>query len=464
MAGKILIVDDVSSNRIVLKVKLVAARYETFQASSGGECLESARSLRPDLILLDVLLPDMDGYEVCRRLKAAPATRAIPVVMVTALTDDAARVKALQAGAEDIFAKPLDDLVLLARVRSVLRARETQAELGLRLQTYNDFGMAEPPGQFAARAHIALISGRPGLAQAWRRDLAALLGDRITIHDATEALDAWDNGVPPDLVVIPADIAGRGDGLRLMSELRSRHATRYAAVCIVLAPGARETAAMALDLGANDLIEESAGAAEMAHRVATQIARKRQNDRLRATLEDGLKLAMTDPLTGLHNRRYALPHLARIAAHALGAGRGFAVMVLDIDRFKAVNDTWGHAAGDAVLREVAARFRLNLRAVDLVARIGGEEFLIALPDCALANARKTAERLRRVVEERPVAIGEGASISVTLSIGLAMGGAAGVTPGGTAESVDSVIAVADRALLRSKAEGRNQVTVSRTAA
>ncbi len=168
---------------------------------------------------------------------------------------------------------------------------------------------------------------------------------------------------------------------------------------------------------------------------------------------------MTDPLTGLHNRRYALPHLARIAERAQTAGRQFAVMVLDLDRFKSINDTWGHGAGDAVLIEVAERLKSNLRAVDLIARIGGEEFLIALPDTTLEAAQATAERLRRVVGDRPVPLPNGnGSIPVTLSIGLALG----ADP--AAGSVEDLIGLADRALLGSKADGRNQVKVGRSAA
>lgn len=460
MAGKVLIVDDISANRIVLKVKLAAARYETLQAGTGAAALEIARQQRPDLVLLDIGLSDMDGYEVCRQLKADPVTSGIPVVMVTALSDSSARIRALQAGADDIFSKPVNDLVLLARLRSLLRAREASAELGSRDQTYREFGMGEPGAAFIAPARIALISGDPGEGAHLREALSRLLPDTITVHAPTDALDAWDSLPVPDLVVIPADIVGRGDGLRLMSELRSRTSTRFVAVCILLSSDVGETAAVALDLGANDLIEPQAGHLEIAHRLSTQIARKRQQDRLRASLEDELRLATIDPLTGLHNRRYALPHLSRIAARAGEAGRSFAVMLLDLDRFKQVNDSFGHAAGDAVLAEVARRFRGNLRAVDLVARIGGEEFLVALPDCSLEDARTTAERLRRVVEERSVWLSSGGQVSVTLSVGLAMGTAADGLSGG----VESILDRADRALMAAKSDGRNQVTISRSAA
>lgn len=459
MGGKILIVDDVATNRIVLKVKLASAFYETIQASTGAEALGYAQRFRPDLILLDIELPDIGGIDVCERLKSDPVTRDIPVVMITAFHDMARKMRALRAGAEDVVWKPIDEAVLLARIRSLLRARETVQQLGLRDSTYRELGFAEPVQAFARPALVALVAARSGTAMTWRRDLEPYLDARLVVLDRETALGDRGQHPAPDVYVVAADLDRPGDGLMLVSELRSRATTRYSSVCVMLPPEAKNTAAMALDLGANDLIEATADPEETAHRIRTQIERKRQSDRLRDSVAAGLRLAMTDPLTGLHNRRYALPHLSRIADRAQAAGRQFAVMVLDLDRFKSINDTHGHAAGDAVLVEVAERLKSNLRAVDLLARIGGEEFLVALPETTPEAAQATAERLRRVIGERPVPLPGGElSVPVTLSIGLAIG------PARDRGSVDDLVNLADRALLGSKAEGRNLVTMGRTAA
>ncbi|MCB2135212.1 MAG: diguanylate cyclase [Rhodobacteraceae bacterium] len=461
MAGKILIVDDVATNRIVLKVKLAAAYYETIQATDGAEAIRLARELRPSMVLLDVELPDMSGIEVCKTLKSDSTTRDIPVVMITAFRDPARKMAALAAGAEEVFWKPLDELVLLARLRSLIRARETAEQLGLRDGTYRELGFSEPAARFEDQALIGLVAGQVEVALAWKRQLKPFLSDKILVIDRDAALSAGEGSRVPDVFVLAADLVGRGDGLRLMSELRSRPATRYAAICVVLSEDAAETAAMALDLGANDLIEAHADPEEMALRIRTQTAHKRQADRLRASLEHGLRLAMVDPLTGLHNRRYALPHLARMAERARETGRQFAVMVLDLDRFKSINDTYGHAAGDAVLVEVARRLTSNLRGVDLIARIGGEEFLVALPDTTPEAAHATAERLRRMVGETPVPLPQrmGSTI-VTLSIGMTVAN----SPAGDMRQVEELIGLADRALLGAKTQGRNLVTVARSAA
>ncbi len=460
MAGKILIVDDVATNRIVLKVKLASAYYETVQASSGADALRITRDLRPDLVLLDVELPDMSGIEVCARLKADPALRDIPVVMITAFHDAGRRLAALGAGAEDVFWKPVDELVLLARLRSLLRAGETQQQLGLRDSTYRELGFAETAPVFAGPGLVGLVAGRVETALAWKRALQPLLGDRLLVLDRDAALGELQEGDVPDVFVVAADLLRPGDGLRFMSELRSRPATRNSAVCLVLSGAERDTSATALDLGASDLIGPEMEPAEMALRIQAQMRRKRQSDRLRTTLADGLRLAMIDPLTGLHNRRYALPHLSRLADRAYETGRQFAVLLIDLDKFKQVNDGFGHAAGDAVLVAVAERLRTSLRGVDLVARIGGEEFLAALPDTGLEAAHATAERLRRCVGDEPIRLPGGTSITVTLSIGLTMGGGNGAT----VVPVDALIARADKALMAAKSEGRNQVTVNRSAA
>ncbi|HEX9858673.1 MAG TPA: diguanylate cyclase, partial [Paracoccaceae bacterium] len=304
---------------------------------------------------------------------------------------------------------------------------------------------------------------RAETALRWRRDLIAVVPDRIVVLSREEALaeGGMATGEGADVFVIDTDLGRAGGGLRLMSELRSRAPTRHAAICIVHPEGAVDSAAMAYDLGADEQVHTGIDPREMGVRLRGLLRRKRAADRLRASVQDGLRLAVIDPLTGLYNRRYAIPQLAVIAGHAQQNGAGFAVMVIDLDRFKAVNDRWGHAAGDAVLAEVARRLSDNLRSDDLLARIGGEEFLVALLTTGLPQARATADRLREAVQERPFALPCGASLLVTVSIGLA------ICDRGCprrSEPVAEVVDRADRALLAAKSNGRNMVTISRSAA
>ena len=455
MPGRILIADDVATNRIVMKVKLSEACYDVLQAGGGRRALEMARAERPDLILLDLMMPDMDGIAVCRKLRADPATAGIPVIMITARRDSAAKMQALKAGADDFLSKPLDDMILLARVRSLLRARETAQELALREGTRRALGFEEAPQGFARQGRVALVAQRREAALAWKTALMPHLPrTRLEVLTRTLALARPEAAMAPDVFVIAADLDRPLAGLSLLSDLRARPATRHASVVMAVEEGARDAAAMALDLGANDLVTAPFDPEEMALRLATQLARKQQADQLRASVKDGLRLAVTDPLTGLFNRRYALPHLARIADRAQDSGRPFAVMLIDLDRFKAINDRHGHAAGDAVLTAMAKRLTRNLRAVDLIARIGGEEFLVVLPETGLAEATATAERLRTRIIATPVPLpGDAGVLTVSASIGLAL------SEGGDS-GVDALLERADRALYAAKAEGRNKVTVS----
>jgi two-component system, cell cycle response regulator len=457
MTGRILVVDDVATNRIVMKVKLAAACYAVDQADSGAEALRAATTGRPDLIILDVLMPDMSGLEVCRRLKADPRTADIPVILVTALSDRTSKMAGLEAGADDFLTKPVDEVTLLARVRSLLRASDTVRELRERGESAAGFGFAEAMAGFKGQegpGRIWLVAPGAKGAVVWKTALDDEMAGEVRVVPRETALTeiGAEGGEAADVFVITADLAHRNEGLRLLSDLRSRPGTRNAATLMVLPDGDAERAAIALDLGASDILYDPVDTQELAIRIRAQIGRKRQADRLRESLRAGLELAVTDSLTGLHNRRYALFHLERMLARP---GRGVAVMMLDLDFFKNINDMHGHSAGDRVLRLVGRRLRAELRTGDLLARIGGEEFLVALPDADRTAALDCAERLRRCVADTAFDVcADGGGVSITLSVGLAL------SAGASGESAESVIDRADRALYGAKAEGRDQVTLA----
>ncbi|MCL4675717.1 MAG: diguanylate cyclase, partial [Pararhodobacter sp.] len=420
-----------------------------------ASALKLAREEQPKLILLDMVLPDISGIEVCRRLRADPATWHIPVVIITASGDRDSRLRALQAGADEFLTKPLNEVILLARIRSLLRAHETESELRMRSETWGELDLAEGETVFSMPGHVGLIAAEPAVAMAWRSALAPHLKERISVLSPTTALSDRSQGGVPDIYLVAANLGVQGSGLRLISDLRSRVQSRHAAIALVLPEVEPEAAAMALDVGANDLLTLPLDPQETALRVTLHIQRKRRADQLRRSVNKGLRLAITDPLTGLYNRRYAMAHLDRIATKARETGRRFAVMLLDLDRFKTV---------DAVLETVAARLRDNLRPADLVARIGGEEFLVALPEATLGTARLAAERLCRVVGDRPIPLPEGrGAVTVTISVGLALGPDLAPETADPAATARDTLARADAALMAAKAEGRNQVTISNAA-
>lgn len=459
MSGRVLVVDDTATNRVILKAKLSAAYYTVILAESGEEGLARAEETEPDVVLLDVLMPGMDGYEVCRRLKAAPRLAHIPVIMVTALNSPEERLRGLECGADDFLTKPLSDLALLARLRNLVRMKVMFDELRLREATAREsgFDLGVPSGAAfdPAGGHVLVVTGDRTTGEVWSGAIARSLAARVTaMTDSAEALDLLARD-PPDAVVVTERTGAGEDGRRLVSAIRARQEARHAAILFAVESGRLDLAAQALDLGATDYFLAPVDPAELIARLRSQLRRKFVSDRLRTGLRDGLKLAMIDPLTGLFNRRYATHHLDSFVARARATGQPFAGLMLDLDRFKAVNDRHGHPAGDAVLRDFARRLRENVRGIDLVARLGGEEFFVAMPDVDLPAARQIAERIRTSIETPPFALPDGTALAVTVSIGVAL-----CQPG---DDAGEVIRRADRALYASKHGGRNRVTVAEAA-
>lgn len=450
MPRRIMIVDDVATNRILLKARLASAFHDAVPACSGAEALAKARAEPPDLFVIDYLMPGMDGLTLCRTIRADPVLSGIPLIMISGDTDHATKLAALAAGADDFLPKPVCDQILLARIRALLRQRETVLEYESQLDALDGAGLAEGAAAFDGPARIAMVTSDPARAVRWRTDLLQHLADRVEVLSRGQALAG--HSAPPDLFILASDPAAPADVLQVMSELRSRPSTRHAVFSVALPAGEGGVAATALDMGADDVFTVPFDAQEVALRARALIARKRKGDRQRARIASGCRMALTDPLTGLANRRHAMPALARIVSAATAEGRPCAVMVIDIDRFKSVNDTHGHAAGDTVLAEVARRLTDGTRPSDLLARIGGEEFLIALPDATEAAARAIAQRLCAAIGDAPVRLAQGAAIPVTISIGLAMSAEA-------TEAPEQLMARADAALLAAKGGGRNKVVI-----
>lgn len=447
MTARILVVDDIAANLRLLEAKLLAEYYEVALAASGPEALTMVTRWAPDVILLDVMMPGMDGYEVCRRLKSSQATSHIPVVMVTALVDAAERVRALEAGADDFLSKPVDDPTLFARLRALLRVKQVQDAWRLRAETARDLGFeAAPAPEPGVRGATCLILSGD---QAEVDQVSRILGEDGVVCTGTTALEqAWtalsSHGF--DLAVLALSAKGTAM-LRFASRLRAHATTRDMPVLLVADSSQRGLVLRGFDLGANDHVLRPIDPNELRARARNQIRRKQYQERLRADLDRSLELAVTDPLTGLRNRRYVVRHLEGVLR-----GGPAAVLMLDVDRFKLINDTHGHAAGDIALREVAERLKAHLRAADVVARYGGEEFMVVLAGAPAEYAGAVAERLLGTLGQDPIVIGA-LRLNITASIGLA------VAPQNTPAAVAT--AAADLALYRAKDGGRNRVETAR---
>jgi two-component system, cell cycle response regulator len=449
VSARILVIDDLEANRRLLQGKLGVAYYEVLTASRGEEGVQIARRERPDLILLDVMMPGgIDGFEACRRLKSHTETRDIPVVMITALNDRASRVRSLQAGAEEFLAKPIDDLQLMARVKSLLRLKVVADELRAREASGKRLGVIGEDRVDPTAPHRLIIGNVLVIDDnAWQieRIKAALnLEHRVSVLGRAETGDA------PDLAII-AVTAKAFDGFRVIARMRSAQPTRDLPILAIIDPDERIRAARALELGAHDIIVRPIDEEELLARVRTLLRHKRAVDALRARLDHGLELAITDQLTGLYNRRFLYTQLTPLAQRAQCGGDSVAVMMIDIDHFKHCNDTYGHDVGDVALQEFAARIATNVRPADFACRMGGEEFAVIMPNADGAAARRAAERLRRQVCASPFRIPSlDQALEVTCSIGVASSETGD-------DSAEALLKRADEALYEAKRAGRNRV-------
>lgn len=458
MSARVLVVDDTPANVKLLEAKLSAEYYDVMIASSGAEALAICERGEPDIVLLDVMMPGMNGFEVCRRLKNQPNTAHIPVVMVTTLDQPRDRLQGLDAGADDFLTKPLDDAALMARVRSLTRLKTMTDELRNRAIASRRLGIADPLAAAAAETglsgRVLLVEDRASVAERLQSALSAFHAVEIETNSQQALLRAADEAF--DCVLVSLDLEGQ-DGLRLCSQLRSLEKTRDISVLLLAEMEDRARILRGLEIGAHDFLIRPIDRNELLARVRTQIRRKRFTDRLRDSLQSSMEMAVLDQLTGLHNRRFMDSRLAAMFEESVMRARTLSLLVLDVDHFKVVNDSWGHDAGDEVLREFADRVRACTRGIDVVARMGGEEVVVVLPDTAAPAAQAVAERIRERVESEPFMIQGGLrGIPVTVSIGVANRKAGD-------QSAADMMKRADEALYLAKAGGRNRVIVANAA-
>jgi two-component system cell cycle response regulator len=454
MTARILVVDDVPANVKLLEARLMAEYFEVLTAENGYQCLDICSKVAVDVVLLDIMMPGIDGFEVCERLKSNPKTAHIPVVMVTALDQSSDRVRGLKAGADDFLTKPVNDMQLMARVKSLVRLKMLSDELRLRAETARNIGLDDSQlggGPEEEPASILLVDGRANSQERISRTLKPI-AEITGQSDPQAALFEAAEGAY-DLIIVNSNFDDY-DPLRLCSQLRSLERSRFIPILLVVDQGGEPMVVRALELGVNDYILRPVEPNELIVRCLTQIRRKRFNDQLRQSVQQTIELAVTDGLTGLNNRRYLDKHLKLLFDRATARGRPLTLCITDIDRFKSVNDTYGHDAGDEVLREFANRVRSTVRGADLACRFGGEEFVVVMPDTTPEMAATVAERLRTIVEMNPFELKQaGVKLSITASMGVSS------TVYG-AETPEQLLKQADKALYDAKHGGRNRVVAA----
>ncbi|MEG8229929.1 PleD family two-component system response regulator [Candidatus Rickettsia tasmanensis] len=444
----ILVVDDIEPNIKLLTAKLLKEYYTVLTANNGKEALAILKKGKIDIILLDVMMPEMDGFEVCKTIKTDPGTTHIPVVMVTALSDIDDRVKGLEAGADEFLTKPINDTALFVRLKSLSRMKSLIDELKLRNSTNALLGVTniEMYDNFAYKK-ILLINDDVVQTKNIKQMLLKITQNVKVISNSDE-LDII-NEYTPDLVIISSTLEN-DDPLRISVILRGKAEISGVVIILQIDEDGMPLIVKGIELGINDYFVYPIEESELLARIRTQLRRKQYQDNLRNDLEQSVNLAAKDGLTGLFNRRYFDIHLKQMIEKANKESIKLYLLMCDIDNFKHVNDTYGHQAGDKVLTIVSRILKNTLRVTDLIARFGGEEFTILLTDIDISKAIETAERVRVKIEYMDFHIEDQIEpLKTTISIG--------VTQYKKEESIESFIERADKAMYEAKTTGKNKV-------
>ena len=449
MSARILVVDDISTNRRLLQAKLEGRYFEVLMASNGKQALEVADKERPDIILLDVMMPEMDGYEVCCRLKANPETAYIPIIMVTALSQQESRLKGLTAGADDFVTKPFSDFSLMTRIDALLRYNAVASELRMRESSGASGHMLESEleqDEMSRPSRVVVVDNDARRAKRINHYLEEAGHYTASLQDGA----GQDGAGGIDVMVLPLDQKGF-DPLRLCAKFRMSERMRAVSILVVCNETNQDKAIKAIELGASDVINAPIDRQELLARVRTQTRRMRYIEVLRRRVDRGIELSIIDPLTGLYNRRYMMGQLNQLLERSAQGGRSVSIAAFDIDHFKNVNDTHGHDVGDIVLEEFARRLNENVRPTDIVCRPGGEEFLVIMPDTRGDKACFAAERIRRAIANAPFRVpASDLCLEITVSAGVA-------TDEFGSATTETLLKQADDALYRAKKAGRNRV-------
>jgi two-component system, cell cycle response regulator len=452
---RILIVDDNELNVKMLKAKLPKKQFEIHTAFGGKECLEIVPKILPDLILLDIMMPEINGYEVTWKLKNDPKTNHIPIILVTALDSQEDKAKGLEAGADEFLTKPVNQTELIARVNSMIRLKKYHEQLMLRTQSEEQFVDTD---RHRKSADTPLIPSRVLLVEDNRSDLRLIMGHlrdqpyEIFVAETGEKALSMALKEKIDVIILDVVLPGK-DGYEVCRRIKSHESTRDIQVVMLTCLTDLESKIMGVEQGADDFLIKPVNGKEIRSRIKALLRKKAYLDQIRHHYEKALNSAITDGLTGLYNQAYFSKFLDLETKRALRQKYHTALMMLDLDDFKIYNDKLGHLVGDMLIREVAQVIRSNAREIDLVARYGGEEFAVILPYTTREEATGVGTRILEVIHSHHFTNQDVHNVKpVSASAGIA------IFPT-DADSPQMLIKNADEMLYEAKRCGKNCIRV-----
>ena len=451
---RVLIVDDEAMNIKLFKAYLEIENYDILIAENGHEALVQVNRHAPDVILLDVMMPGLDGFEVTRRLKQNNDTAQIPIILVTALSSDESKSRGLDAGADEFLTKPVNKAELLARVSSMIRLKRFQEQLCGRQQSQLQIDAPDDqPVSNHERVSTILVvedNDKDALLLSKQLEHEPYVINRVTSGEAAirKALNE-----PIDLILLDIMLPGI-DGFEVCRRLKGDDQLSNIQIVVLTSLRDLECRIQGTELGADDYLIKPVDPRELKARVRTLLKKKRYIDKLHHRYENALNRAISDGLTGLYNHGYFRRFLELEIKRSLRHKHSIALLLLDLDNFKQINDRLGHLTGDGILIQVAQALSGKVRDIDFVARYGGEEFAVILPYAGIEEARDVAERIRQALTMEIRAPGtRNAHQLISASIGVATCPADG-------QDLETLIRRADEMMYLAKQCGKNQVCVT----
>ena len=448
--SKILVVDDEPLNVKLLTAMIPSDQYDTASAFSGNEALRLVRDFQPDLILLDIMMPGLNGYDLTRILKSNTESRDIPVVLITAFRGSEYEIKGLEAGADEFLNKPVNKTELLTRAKSLIRLRQYKEQLksrtcSIKSVTHKKKAKNCLDNEELDLPTILIVEDNKVDARLIQRYLH---GEPYQIKLAGNGEEAISRSQQERIDVLLLDLLLPGkNGFEVCRTLKEGEKTQNIQIVAITGLSDLESKLKGIELGVDDYLVKPVNMHVLRTRVKSLVKKKALLDRLCDRYEMAVHSAITDKLTGLYNRRYFDYFLDFEVKRSSRQNVSLALLMMDIDNFKNINDSMGHLFGDKILNKLGDIVKAAIRETDLAARYGGEEFAIVMSHTGLEQAIEIAERIRKSIKACNFDI---ENFFTTISIGIALYPT-------DSNSLQELLSNADRALYRAKHNGKNRV-------